>query len=117
MRRYVLSSLFQAILILIGVLILVFVMIRVTGDPARLMLSREASVEQIEAFRHKIRQRHCKFWTTTHDLGGKVSRSMVQLKKKHPSPGWVPGKFAREWQNWRCRPSRAATRPPQTLTN
>lgn len=41
-------------MILVGVLILVFVMIRIAGDPARLMLAREASMEQIEAFRHKM---------------------------------------------------------------
>ncbi len=23
-----------------------------------------------------------------------MSRSLVQLRKRHPSPGWVPGKFA-----------------------
>ncbi len=54
MRRYILSSLLQALFILLGVFTLVFIMIRVTGDPARLMLSREASVEQIEAFQHKM---------------------------------------------------------------
>lgn len=54
MRRYILSSLLQALFILLGVFTLVFIMIRVTGDPARLMLSREASAEQIEAFQHKM---------------------------------------------------------------
>jgi len=27
-------------------------------------------------------------------LGGKVSRSLIQLRKKHPSDGLVPGKYA-----------------------
>jgi ABC-type dipeptide/oligopeptide/nickel transport system permease component len=51
MQRYILSRLFQSILILIGVLVLVFFMVRVTGDPARLMMPRESSPESIEAFR------------------------------------------------------------------
>ncbi len=54
MQRYILSSLGQAISVLIGVLILVFFMVRATGDPATLMLAREASPEQVEAFRHQM---------------------------------------------------------------
>ena len=54
MQRYILSSVAQAAVVLLGVLILVFFMVRATGDPARLMLAREASPEQVEAFRHKM---------------------------------------------------------------
>ena len=54
----------------------------------------EKGKERLEAFREKAKQKHCKFWSSAHDLGGKVSRSLVQLKKKHPSDGWVPGKYA-----------------------
>lgn len=51
MGRYLLSRLVQSILVVAGVLFLVFFMVRVTGDPARLMMPREASPEEIEAFR------------------------------------------------------------------
>jgi ABC-type dipeptide/oligopeptide/nickel transport system permease component len=54
MQRYILSSLSQALVVLVGVLILVFFMIRLTGDPAAAMLSREAKPEQVEAFRHQM---------------------------------------------------------------
>lgn len=54
MRRYLLSRVAQALFVLVGVLVLVFGMVRVTGDPALLMLSREASVQQIEDFRHSM---------------------------------------------------------------
>jgi hypothetical protein len=50
--------------------------------------------QMLAKFRDKANARHCKFWTSPEDLGGKVSRSLVQLRKRHPSPGWVPGKFA-----------------------
>ncbi|MGY6518799.1 MAG: DUF4062 domain-containing protein [Lysobacteraceae bacterium] len=50
--------------------------------------------ERLARFRGKAQTKHCKFWSTAADLGGKVSRSLVQLKKKHPSDGWVPGKYA-----------------------
>jgi len=51
MGRYFLSKLIQSLVLLFGVLFLVFMMVRVTGDPAALMLSREASPEQLEALR------------------------------------------------------------------
>lgn len=54
MQRYLLSRLVQSVLILVGVLLLVFLMVRVTGDPASLMVSREASPEQIEAMREAM---------------------------------------------------------------
>ena len=40
MRRYFLVKVGQSLLLLLGVLVLVFFMLRLTGDPARLMLSR-----------------------------------------------------------------------------
>ena len=54
MQRYFLSKLFQSVFLLLGVLLLVFSMVRVTGDPATLMMPREASPEDIEAFREKM---------------------------------------------------------------
>ena len=54
MQRYFVSKLGQSILLLFGVLLLVFVMVRVTGDPAALMMSRDASPEAIEAFREEM---------------------------------------------------------------
>jgi hypothetical protein len=49
---------------------------------------------KLKSFRAKAEQKHCKYWKTSEDLGGKVSRSLIQLKKKHPSDGWIPGKYA-----------------------
>jgi ABC-type dipeptide/oligopeptide/nickel transport system permease component len=54
MSRYMLSSLAQAIVVLLGVLVLTFFMVRLTGDPARVMLSREATDEQVAAFNHQM---------------------------------------------------------------
>lgn len=51
MIRYMISRFFQVVALIIGVLMLVFFMVRLTGDPSALMLSREASPAQIEAFR------------------------------------------------------------------
>ena len=54
MQRYFLSKLGQSVLLIFGVLLLVFTMVRVTGDPATLMMSREASPEDLEAFRERM---------------------------------------------------------------
>lgn len=54
MTRHILSSLVQAVFVLVGVLILVFFMIRIKGDPAAVMVSREAGPEQVAAFRHAM---------------------------------------------------------------
>ena len=50
--------------------------------------------KKLNSFRTKASEKHCKFWQEAADLGGKVSRSLVQLRKRHPSDGWVPGKYA-----------------------
>ncbi len=53
MQRYFLSKAVQSVLLLLGVILLVFVMVRITGDPATLMASREASPETIDAIRRE----------------------------------------------------------------
>ncbi len=54
MYRYFLSKVGQSILLLLGVMLLVFAMVRITGDPAALMMPREASPEDVEAFRERM---------------------------------------------------------------
>ncbi len=54
MQRYLLSRLIQAIFILFGILVLVFLMVRLSGDPVSLMVPKEASHEAREEFRQKM---------------------------------------------------------------
>ncbi len=54
MQRFLLSRVLQSILLLFGALLLVFMLVRFSGDPAALMVSREASPEQIEAMREEL---------------------------------------------------------------
>ena len=51
MQRYLLSRAVQSALLLLGVIVLVFFLVRLTGDPARLMAPREASPEDIAEIR------------------------------------------------------------------
>jgi hypothetical protein len=62
--------------------------------PSSKVENSELGKKKLETLREKAQEKHCKYWTTAHDLGGKVSRSLIQLKKKHPSEGWVPGRYA-----------------------
>jgi peptide/nickel transport system permease protein len=54
MQRYLLSRVVQSLLLLFGVLIIVFFLIRLTGDPASLMVARDAPEEVREAFREAM---------------------------------------------------------------
>jgi peptide/nickel transport system permease protein len=53
MQRYLLSKVGESILLLFGVILLVFMMVRLTGDPASLMASRESSPETVERIRRE----------------------------------------------------------------
>ena len=50
MINYLYRRLLQSILLLIGVIVIVFFMIRISCDPVSLMISREATAEQRQAF-------------------------------------------------------------------
>lgn len=54
MHKYLLTRIVQALLILLGILVLVFFMVRIAGDPVNIMVPREASQEAKEAFRRKM---------------------------------------------------------------
>jgi peptide/nickel transport system permease protein len=54
MHRFILRRLGQAVIVLFGLSLLVFFMVRLSGDPARLMMSREASAEDVAAFRRAM---------------------------------------------------------------
>ncbi|WKZ37895.1 MAG: ABC transporter permease [Anaerolineales bacterium] len=54
MLKYTVRKAGQSLLLALGVLILAFAMVRMTGDPASLMMSRNASAEEREAFREAM---------------------------------------------------------------
>ena len=57
--------LLQSILVIVGVSVVVFVITRAIGDPARMMMPLEASDEQVEAFAQRMGFRdplHVQFW-------------------------------------------------------
>jgi ABC-type dipeptide/oligopeptide/nickel transport system permease component len=53
-QSFLFTRITQSLLVLLGVVLLVFFMVRVTGDPTELMLSREASPETRAAFREQM---------------------------------------------------------------
>jgi peptide/nickel transport system permease protein len=52
--RYVLARLVESVVVVLGVLLLVFVILQLTGDPARLMLPPEATTEDVERLRRQM---------------------------------------------------------------
>ena len=57
--------------------------------PTKFSERQPGLVKKLEAFRELVKSRLCKFYSSPTDLGAKVSRSMTQLKKQCPKPGWV----------------------------
>ena len=51
----------------------------------------EKGMAKLQAFRELVQRKMCKNWSTPHELGSVVARSLNQLKKKHPGVGWVRG--------------------------
>ena len=47
--------------------------------------------KQLEAFFALVKQRMFKPWSTPHELGSVVARSLNQLRRRHPGTGWVRG--------------------------
>ena len=54
MAQYIIRRLLQAILVIFGVLTVVFVILRLTGDPVRLMLGENASEEAITSLNREL---------------------------------------------------------------
>lgn len=54
MRQYILKRLVQAIVVLIGISVIVFIILHFTGDPAALMLPEESTIEEYEALRREM---------------------------------------------------------------
>ncbi len=52
------------------------------------------ALARLDALRAKAEQRMCKHWRTPEELGGVVSRSLVQLMKLDPGEGWVRARSA-----------------------
>lgn len=65
------------------------------GDPSSLPAGNCEATDDgrrtLAEFRELAQKKMCKFWTTAHELGSVVSRSLIALKKQHPGAGWVRG--------------------------
>lgn len=57
--------------------------------PAGKTEQNTAGKEKLLAFRELASKKTVKFWASRHELGSVVSRSLVNLKKRHPAVGWV----------------------------
>lgn len=69
------------------------------AEPGSIVASKTEKTEEgrirLEKFRKKIEQsHHRRHWSSAAELGGLVSRALVNMRKTSPSEGWVRGKFA-----------------------
>jgi len=77
-----------------GIPVLAFLHSDADAIPAGKTELQQDARERLAAFRQKVEQRMCRHWRTPDDLGGVVSRSLVQAMKLQPGEGWVRGRFA-----------------------
>lgn len=54
MKKYILQRLLHSIFVLLGITLVVFVLLHLSGDPTYLLLPLEASAEDIAIFRHEM---------------------------------------------------------------
>lgn len=63
------------------------------AQPAQIPQGRAESDPEarrkLEEFKHLVRSKLCKQWSTPTELGAVVSRSLTQLIRRNPRPGWV----------------------------
>lgn len=57
--------------------------------PANKCESGTEGKAKLQAFRDRVQQKMCRYWTSPADLGSVVSRSLVKLIKNNPAVGWV----------------------------
>jgi hypothetical protein len=75
--------------------IMAFLHANIENLPVSKTEKTEQGKKKLEDFRTKIEAaHHRKTWTTAAELGGLVSRSLVNMRKSHPAEGWVRGRFA-----------------------
>lgn len=80
--RYLIRRLFHSVFILVGLIVVVFFVTHLLGDPARLMLRPEATDAQVEALRDSLGLNdpiHVQFWRFVTDLArGDLGESLWQ---------------------------------------
>jgi peptide/nickel transport system permease protein len=54
MTRYIVIRIIQAIIALIGIGVMVFFLVRLSGDPTKLLVTPSSSLEQVEQIRHRL---------------------------------------------------------------
>ncbi len=92
---------------------------------ARTEQSKEGKI-CLEVFRELAKKKTCKYWTSSKDLGGVVSRSIINQIKKKPGVGWVRAdlipseasalemlRLKREIEELKLELSKAASQPPE----
>ncbi len=90
MQRYLFSRLIQSALLMVGVLIITFFMVRLTGDPARTMVPRDASPERVEQMREAMGFNDPMIIQFTRYMGGAFRGNFGQsLHYRAPAMGLV----------------------------
>jgi len=77
-----------------GIPVLAFLHAEPDAIPAGKTELQPEARAKLDAFREKAERRMCRYWKTPEELGGVVSRSLVQVMRLQPGEGWVRARFA-----------------------
>jgi hypothetical protein len=110
-----------------GIPVLAFLHAEPDAIPAGKTEMQPETRQKLDTFRQKAEQRMCRYWRTPEDLGGVVSRSLVQMMRLQPGEGWARARFAansEELQRFRSKIDEltakleaARTEPPAEAKN
>src|SRR3972149_3380809 len=95
MKRYLATAVVHALAVALGVSMLSFVFMRMSGDPVMLMLPPDATHQQIEDFRERMGFNDSLAAQYVRFLGGAVKGDFGQsLRHQQPAMGLGPGSLA-----------------------
>jgi ABC-type dipeptide/oligopeptide/nickel transport system permease component len=96
MKGYILKRFFHSIFVLVGISLVVFIILHLTGDPAALLMPMDATPEQVAQFRKEMGFEDpliVQYWRFSRGLYGETSANLSATA----SPLWI-------WSWSECRP-------------
>lgn len=74
--------------------IISFIHLDPTSLPSNKVETTPEGQQKLFTFKEKVKKKLCKYWESSQELAGLVSRSVMHLIFSKPSEGWVRGRFA-----------------------
>src|SRR5262245_54052086 len=84
----------------LGIPIMGFLRKNIETIPANKVDKDKKLIARLEAFKTKIKKKHCRGWDTPEELGLVVSKSLIYLGRTMPRVGWVRADLAKSLEEY-----------------